>query len=144
MSCHCFLRQSKLVTFIFSIFSLLEWECLSCPCPAVFWKETTCFTDTQTERNFSPGQPPLPSSDRCVVLFIHPTSVADWLLWARCWALWGAETQPLPTRSCCSDKGPHMASALEGSLRESGMGMERGTEPRQSLLSGGRRGSWNQ
>lgn len=81
----------------------------------------------------------LPSSDRCVVLFIHPTSVADWLLWARCWALWAPETA-LPTRSCCSDKGPHMASALEGSLRESGMGMERGPSLGSHFYLGGRRG----
>ena len=37
-----------------------------------------------------------------------------------------------------------MASALESSVRESGMSKERGTEPGQSLLSGGRRGYWNQ
>lgn len=55
----------------------------------------------------------------------------------------GSETRLCPLGATAQTKGPPIASALEfyeGVCNERGGG----TEPGQSLLSEGRRGSWNQ
>lgn len=55
----------------------------------------------------------------------------------------GSEAWPCPRGATTQIKDPTLvvAGALESSVRESVMSVEKGTESGQSLLSGGRRGS---
>lgn len=88
--------------FIPSIFSV--FECLSCTCLAVFWKQRTCFTDPQMERNFiTLVSLQLPQAD----VWFH-SSIRN-LLCTRSWAeLWAQRHGPAHRELTAQTKESHI------------------------------------